>query len=386
MRFGLLGPLALLEDGEDGAGVADVDLGPPKQRAVLAVLLLHRGRVVSVDRIAEALWGEDLPPNPAASLHGYVSKLRRVVREAVTGPEGASAIRRHTHGYVLDLPPGRVDLVEFHDLARDARRALAAEDWAAVLETAERALRLWRGDLLEDFADEDWVQVEVPPLDELRAECHETAVTAMLALDRLAPALAELHRLREAHPLRERACWLQALAMHRAGRTSEALDVLRDHARLLDEELGLEPGAELRELQTAMLRQDPALTTWPRTGAAPARAAAPAPADPEPPTEPETPSSSTLVGRHHEVAAMRRALDPVAAGTTRWVVLTGPAGIGKTRLAEECGRLVGGGVGGGGDVREVWARCPEDEGVPTWWPVRQLVDRRVSRSRMLRVM
>lgn len=374
MRFGLLGPLALLADAEDGAGVADVDLGPPKQRAVLAMLLLHRGRVVSVDRIAEAVWGEDLPPNPAASLHAYVSKLRRVVREAVTGAEGASAVKRHAHGYVLDLPPDRVDLVEFHDLARDARRALAAEDWAAALETAEHALLLWRGELLEDFADEDWVQVEVPPLAELRAECHETAVTAMLALDRLAPALAELYRLREAHPLRERACCLQALAMHRAGRTSEALDVLRDHARLLDEELGLEPGAELRELQTAVLRQDPALTTWPRTGAAAARAAAPvvvpAPADPEPPVETAAPSASTLVGRHHEVAAMRRALDPVASGTTRWVVLTGPAGIGKTRLAEECGRLVAGGAGG---VREVWARCPEDEGVPAWWPVRQLV-------------
>ena len=175
------------------------------------------------------------------------------------------------------------------------------------------------------------------------------------------PPWPTAQELRAAHPLRDRACWLEMIALHRAGRSPDALERFAEHAKRLDEELGIQPGAELRELQVAILRHEPALAAWPRpaswTGAAqlhtPELDAAPAEA---------RPPASSLVGRARET----RVLDEVlAAGSARWLVLTGPAGIGKTRLAEE---LVA-----RGRTKAVWARCSEEDGAPAWWPIRQLV-------------
>jgi DNA-binding SARP family transcriptional activator len=366
LRYALLGPLVVTR------AEAEIDLGPPKQRAVLALLLLHRGAVVSTDRLVDALWGEHPPPRALASLQAYISNLRRALRDEA----GASSpIVRRPPGYVLDVPAGAVDVADFLSAAGEAREAAEAGRWGVALERADAALAVWRGAPLSDMRDETWVQGEARGLDELRRECRETRVTALLAEGRIAPALVAAQELRDEDPLRERATWLTMIALYRAQRAPEALDAFRVHAERLDEELGLEPGEELRELQVSILRQEPALAAWPRppewTGAPAVAAPAPTPepAAPAPEPVPMTALSlDRLVGRSRETRMVDALLGEVRAGAARSLVLTGPAGIGKTRLAEEVvarARAQGG--------REVWARCPEEDGSPAWWPIRQLV-------------
>lgn len=355
--YRLLGPLTALR------GDAVIDLGPPKQRATLALLLLHRGRQVSTDRLVDALWGDEPPPSALASIQAYVSNLRRALR----GTAGASSpIVRRAQGYVLEVAADRVDLAGFEARARAARGSAEEQHWSAALAHADAALALWRGELLEDLSDQEWVRTEAAAVEELRTECRETQITALLAAQRVAPALAAAVELRAAHPLRDRACWLHMLALHRAGRTSEALDAYTAHVRRLDDDLGLEPGAELRELQVAILRHEPALAAWPRAAswAGAAEVHTPAADAPEPPLQ----ERSSLVGRGRETGVLDELLADVRGASARWLVLTGPAGIGKTRLAEELVhrmRALGG--------HDAWSRCSEEDGAPAWWPIRQLV-------------
>ncbi|MCA1005856.1 AAA family ATPase [Rhodococcus hoagii] len=370
MIYRLLGPL---EVAHTDSGDEILDLGPRKQRAVLAVLLLGRGRVVSIARLVDALWGDDAPTSAMASIQAYISNLRRVLR----GETGAtSPIVRQPPGYVLDISADEVDLVSFLDDAEDARSLAEDGAWEPALKTADRALAAVRGPLLEDLADEPWVQLEAAGFDEVRTECRETRITALLALGRIPPALVETAQLCSEFPYRDRTCWLRMLALHRAGRSSEALDGFRMHVDRLDAELGLEPGTELRALQSAILRHDPGLAAWPRTpgwtGAeqvplpdSPASGvAAPGAAD----AVGEVKPGRVFVGRRSETLVIEQMLDDVLDGSTRWLALTGPAGIGKTRLAEECAART---VAAGGTA--VWARCPEDDGAPAWWPIRRLV-------------
>lgn len=374
MIYRLLGPLEVA--GSD-SGHPILDLGPRKQRAVLAVLLLARGRVVSTARLIDALWGDDAPVSAMASIQAYISNLRRVLR---TGPGATSPIVRQPPGYALDVSADEVDLVNFLGDAEDARRLTEKHEWEPALKTADRALASVRGPLLEDLGDEPWVRMEAARVDEVRTECRETRITALLALGRISPALVEAAQLSSEFPYRDRTCWLRMLALHRAGRSSEALEQFQAHAVRLDTELGLVPGAELHALQGAILRHDPGLAAWPRTpgwtGAeqvplptSPSTSAVSHPADTDPQggvaaARPARP----FVGRGNETAAIERMLDDVRAGSTRWLALTGPAGIGKTRVAEECAARTTA-VGG----TAVWARCPEDDGAPAWWPIRRLM-------------
>ncbi|MET0898540.1 MAG: BTAD domain-containing putative transcriptional regulator, partial [Mycobacterium sp.] len=357
MRYRLLGPLQVVH------GEVPVDIGPPKQRAVLAVLLMARGRVVSTDRLIDAVWGDDAPGSATAGLQAYISNLRKALR-----PAGgvASPIVRQAPGYYLTAD--NTDLADFVDGCAAARSAVDAGQWRDALTAVDDALALWRGPLLADLRDEDWVREESARVEDLRIECMEHRVTVLLALGRAADAVSEAAHLRKADPLRDRGAWLQMLALYRSGRPSEALEVFSAHAKVLDDELGLEPGPELRELQTAILRQAPELAAWPRspewTGAAPV----PAPsAVPAPATEAGV-QRGDLIGRHREVATMTTLLDDVSAGATRWLVLTGPPGIGKTRLAEEAAARS---AQRGEAV--VWVGCPDERGTPAWWPMRQLV-------------
>lgn len=412
VRYRLLGPLAASRTTVDGAD-EPIDLGSPKQRAVLAFLLLHRGRVVGTDRLIDAVWPDEAPPRATASLQAYVSNLRRALRD----PAGAtSPIVRRAPGYTVAVRDEDVDAGAFVADATAARAAADGERWAPALELADRALAAWTGAVLGDLGDEPWIRAAAHELEELRRETRETRVTALLAEARIAPALAEAQVLRAEQPHRDRGCWLLMVALHRAGRSPEALDAYREHAARLDEKLGLEPGAELRELQVGILRQDPELAAWPRspgwTGATPVvapatggRAAgggggapgsasghghagphddgsgasvtalgrAPGRADDLGPGTGLGPdgaedAADALVGRARESALLDRIATEVAGGAVRWLVLTGPAGIGKTRLAEElAGRIRR--AGG----REAWARCPEEDGSPAWWPIRQMV-------------
>ena len=370
MIYRLLGPL---EVARTDSGGRVLDLGPRKQRAVLAVLLLSRGRVVSTARLIDALWGDDAPASAMASIQAYISNLRRVLR-VETG--ATSPIVRQPPGYVLDVSADEIDLATFLDDAENARRLAEDGVWERALETADRALASVRGQLLEDLSDEHWVQVEAAGFDEVRTECRETRITALLALGRVPPALVEATQLCSEFPFRDRTCWLRMLALHRAGRSSEALEQFRSHVIRLDTELGLVPGTELHALQGAILRHDPGLAAWPRTPGWTGADQVPLPVSPS--SHHDAPGSGdaaaaaeprrVFVGRGSETHVIERMLDDVLGGSTRWLTLTGPAGIGKTRVAEECAARATA-VGGSA----VWARCPEDDGAPAWWPIRRMV-------------
>jgi DNA-binding SARP family transcriptional activator len=365
VRYRLLGPLRVTR------GDVAVDIGPPKQRAVLAVLLLAQGRVVSVDRLIDAVWGDDVPGSATASLQAYVSNLRRALRGGAASSDVASPIVRQAPGYYLDVALTDVDVAEFTGRCARAGAAVDEARWDDALADADAANALWHGPFLADLRDEEWVAREAARVEELHRDCLDSRITALLALGRASAALAQAAELSAAHPLSDRACWLHVLALYRSGRTPEALESYTRHARVLDEELGLAPGAELRDLQTAILRQAPELAAWPRspewTGAVELNAT-PTPATPVAPVGATAQSRTALVGRRRELDTVAEVLADVSGGDTRWLVLSGPPGIGKTRLAEEAARLA---AAAGG--RTVWVSCPDERGTPPWWPMRQLV-------------
>ncbi len=368
MRYRLLGPLQVVQ------GETVLDLGPPKQRAVLAALLLAQGRVVSVDRLIDVVWGDDVPASATAGLQAYVSNLRRILRAGPGDSPMASSVAqpivRRSPGYYLDVDAETVDLTVFTAGCVRAAAAVEAERWDEVLAEAEAALALVRGELLEDLADGAWVREDAARVAEMSSECLANKVIALLALGRVPRALTEVSRLRERDPFADRGCRLQMLALYRAGRAAEALETYTRHARRLDDELGLEPGPELRALQTAILRQAPELAGWPRSPEWTGAAALPAP---EAVSVVETtveagPRRVPLVGRGRELARAGEILARASAGATGWLVLSGPPGIGKTRLAEEIAGLVS---ADGGEV--IWVGCPDEGATPPWWPMRQLV-------------
>jgi DNA-binding SARP family transcriptional activator len=243
VEYRVLGPLEVLEDGRP------LDLGAPRQRALFAFLLLHANEVVSTDRLAEALWPVEIPRTAAKAVQVYVSALRRALGSA------RDLLETRGPGYVLRVAPGELDLHEFERLLTRSRD----EDAGPRAATLRDALALWRGAPLADFEYESFVQPEAARLGELRQLAIESRIEAELELGRGHELVAELQALVAGRPLQERPRVLLMRALYRAGRQSEALDVYRDGKQLLDEELGLDPGPELRELERAILRQDPEL-------------------------------------------------------------------------------------------------------------------------------
>ncbi|HKG43118.1 MAG TPA: BTAD domain-containing putative transcriptional regulator [Gaiellaceae bacterium] len=246
--FRILGPLELR------AGGRPLPLGGKKQTALLALFLLHPNEVVSSDRLIDELW-PDAPSDAAEGrLHVAVSRLRKQLRDS-----GETLLVRKGHGYGLMIDPQRVDARRFEHLANTARAALADDgDPRRASELLADALRLWRGPALADFAYEPFAQVEIGRLEELRINAVNTKIDADLALGRHAEAVVELETHVAQHPLDERLRARLMLALYRSGRQAEALAAFEDARRALDE-LGLEPGEELRTLQLGILRQDPTL-------------------------------------------------------------------------------------------------------------------------------
>jgi DNA-binding SARP family transcriptional activator/class 3 adenylate cyclase/tetratricopeptide (TPR) repeat protein len=231
MEFRVLGPLEVLDDGRA------LDLGAAKQRALLAVLLLNANHVVSRDRLIEALWGERAPDTALKALQVYVSGLRKTL--------GRDRIVTRAPGYELRIEPGELDLERLETLASEGRY--------------DDALALWRGSPLVDFAYEPFAQSEIARLDDLRLSCLERRIEGELRVGGDGRLVSELEALVREHPLRERLRAQLMLALYRAGRQAEALETYADGRRVLTDELGLEPGAELKELQRRILAQDPAL-------------------------------------------------------------------------------------------------------------------------------
>ena len=255
MRFSVLGPLEVHEDGRP------VAIGGGRQRALLAMLLMHAGEVVSRDRLIEELWAGEPPVSASQSLDAYLSRLRRAFREA--GAEQVIVTR--APGYVLE--PDHVDAHDFESRARDGHAALQSGGAQRAAALLRDALGLWRGVAYAEVADQPWARAESGRLEELRLATTEDRLDAELVLGRHAAAVPELEVLAARHPTRERLVGQLMLALYRSGRQAEALATYRAARTTLVEELGLEPGLELRAMQAAVLAQDRALDLPRKAGA-----------------------------------------------------------------------------------------------------------------------
>ena len=252
----LLGPLVVLEEGRS------VELGGRMQRTLLAILLMHRDEVVSVDRLVDDLWGASAPPPGAAkTLQVYVSRLR--------GSLGAGAVAREGGGYVLRLPSGSVDADRFEQLYNAGREQRSRGESSAAARTLRDALVLWRGEPFTELADNTSALAEIARLDSLRLAAIEERIGADLELGRHDALIPELERLVREQPLREGLRAKLMLALYRSGRQADALETYRQGRRTMRDELGLEPGPELQELERSILNQDPALRAPPPRGPLP---------------------------------------------------------------------------------------------------------------------
>lgn len=312
----LLGVLEVLTEG------GPVELRTAKVRAVIAMLALHPGEVLSAERLAEGLWGENPPPSATNTLQGYISQLRRVL--------GRDSIVTRAPGYLLALPADAVDVRRFERLLTEGRTALDAGRAIEGVALLERALGLWRGPALNEFAYEPFAQAEAGRLEELRLVAIEELIEARLALGRHSELVGELRTLIDQHPLRER-LWRQLMqALYRCGRQAEALRAYSELRGLLGAELGIDPSPELQRLEGAMLLQKPELE-WRGTGGGVATVSGSAARSHTLPVP-----RSSFVGRDEEL----RELEKLTA-TAAIVTIVDPGGSGKSRLALEVAPRLG---------------------------------------------
>ncbi len=333
MEFRILGPLEVLDN--DRA----LQLGSRKQRTLLALLVLHAGKVVSRDRLIDDLWHGEPPPAADATLRSHISRLRSVL--------GASRLPSQPPGYLLVLARDEVDAARFEQLLAQGRAALAEGHAAEAASVLRSALALWRGSALADVAYESFAQSEIARLEDLRLAVLEERIEADLALSRHADLVGELEALVAEHPLRERLRGQLMLALYRSGRQAEALDSYQELRRLLTDELGLEPSEAIKDLQREILCHDPALS---------------APTQLEAGVAPQT-LGGPFVGRERELRELLGGLDETLAGEGRLFLISGEPGIGKSRLVEQLTRSA---RGRGADV--LVGRCWEAGGAPAYWP------------------
>ncbi|WP_067677069.1 AfsR/SARP family transcriptional regulator [Nocardia miyunensis] len=313
MRFEVLGPV------RGWRGPTELDLGTPKQREMLAALLLAGGRPLSIDQLIDAVWGVDVPKAPERSLWVYAARLRRAFGDA-------DALISLNRGYRLDLAPGQLDLTAFEEAVASAGQARAAGDCLAAVGLWDRALSLCRAQPLLGLGSPGVVAARARLTERLLA-VREDRFEALLTVGRPGEMIDELTAHCHAHPLRERPHALRMLALYHCGRQSEALEVYTRIRRLLDDELGVEPGPDLHAAQRQILRAD--------------LPGAPAPAlpdraqvrrGPQPPPAQLPVDVVDFVGRHTLVAGLERHLDD-RADRPGLLTITGMAGIGKTTLA-----------------------------------------------------
>lgn len=392
MHIRLLGPLEIVPNSPDssapGREARTSSAGPPKQRALLAILALADGRTVSIERIIDAMWGETPPASALASIHAYVSNLRRLLRN-----DDRVAVKRVGAGYALDLPSGSVDVSEFRAAVAGARRAAQAGAWEQVRADAESALSLWRDQALVDLLEFEELDVQARALEAERIECRELRAQALVELDAPALALPDIVLLRRDAPEREGGVRLHMIALDSLGRHAEASEVFHEHSRVVAGSTGLDPSRALTDLHAEILRgmgstrhpgdtvtrtpppaerveQEERPTSGglqqdglggPGTGDATAGDAA-------------TLSRPALVGRDLERSRISLTARAARQRNTRWIMLTGPAGIGKSVLAgsavDEFGTRASGYPG-----RAVWVRHRAEFSTQSGWTTQQLLER-----------
>src|SRR5581483_3154131 len=311
----LLGPLEVSDRQQP------VKLTGGKQSALLALLLLNGGRVLSRDRIVDDLWGDDPPESAQKMVQILVSQLRKVLPQRL--------IETRAPGYLVDLDGHTLDLREFERLHAVGRDAAAGGRPAEAAATLRQALALWRGSPLAEF-EEPFAQLEQARLEEQQLSCLEDAIDAELALGRHAELVPELDALVRRHPLRERSRGQLMLALYRSGRHAEALEAHASFRRMLDDQLGIDPPPRLKELERLILRQDASLDLEQR-GDGRARA--------EGAPQPSPLPARTVVeaaGRERELTHLERLHEEARAGRRALVFVAGDAGIGKTTIVESC--------------------------------------------------
>jgi DNA-binding SARP family transcriptional activator len=340
IEFRVLGPLEVRRDDRQ------IPLGGPKQRALLALLLLQANEALSAERLIDRLWGERPPATAAKALQVYVSQLRKLLEPERTSGSPGRLLVSTASGYTLRLEDEQLDLRRFLRLRKQGQQALTERRAAEAARLLGDALALWRGAALADVADEPFAQLEAARLEGLRLAALEERIEADLQLGRHAELVGELEALVAEHPLRESFRGRLMLALYRSGRQAEALEAYQRMRRTLVEELGIEPGRRLRELEQAILRQDPALELV--SGAI---------------EGPHALSKSPFVGRRRELETLRAGLDDAVHGRGGLYLLVGEPGIGKSRLA---GELISHAQAREAEV--LVGRCWEAGGAPAYWP------------------
>jgi DNA-binding SARP family transcriptional activator/Flp pilus assembly protein TadD len=314
MEFFLLGPLVVR------CGAVAIPVPRGKQRAVLAALLLSANKPVHVADLAETLWGAEPPRSARATVQNYVKRLR-----CAFGDDGRDRIRTMPHGYLIEVGAGELDVFRFEALTAAARSAAREGAWARAAERARSALSLWRGEPLGDVESEALARQEVPRLAGLRLQALETRLDAELHLGGHADVIPELQHLAGAYPLHENLHALLMLALYRCGRQAEAQAVYQHVRHVLTEDLGLEPGQEIRELHQRILTADPALAVSVFQPAPAARAVV---------VPHELPAAVPhFTGRDSELLALTELAGIATPGTVVISAISGTAGVGKTALA-----------------------------------------------------
>jgi DNA-binding SARP family transcriptional activator len=334
MNFGLLGTLEVRD------GTRDVSVSAPRQRVLLAALLLEAGRVVGLDALAEVLWEGQPPAGARGALHSAVQRLRSTL-----GPSGADLVETRAPGYLIRVDDGEFDVREFSALAARGQAAAAAGTWAQAASLLREALGLWRGEPLADVPSQLLRDREAPAIKDQRLQALVTRIDADLHLGRHREVLAELRQLITAHPLQEQFHTQLMLSLYRSGRQADALAAYQDVRRVLASELGIDPGPELRLLHQRILAADSELLL--AAGTEPAGSASATPSPPAPGRSAQAAGQQNVVprqlptatrhfsGRAEALKALRTLAAEAAEASHGTVisVIDGTAGIGKTTLA-----------------------------------------------------
>jgi DNA-binding SARP family transcriptional activator len=376
MWVGVLGPTVVRPTG--GSEGDPTPLKAAKHRALLAALALQPGRPVSAEALVEAIWGADAPPTAQATLHSYLSVVRRTLEPDLPARAPSRYLVSSDLGYELRLGEGELDVTDFTRCVTQVHAGLgpltaAVAPWTDDATAAQQALgrldgalALWRGEPFADVGDTDQVVAERARLGDLRLLALEDRATLLVASGAPESASADLEALTVRHPLRERPWTLLAVAQARTGRQADALATLERLRLTLDEQLGIEPSPVVRDLQTAILRQEPEVSTQTRVAASVTPSASgppPVTSTPDVPVVELTEPAWPLVGRETHLDALSTLLAAAESGTPGFAAVIGEPGSGKSRLALEIclqardrGALV------------LVGRCSQDEDAPPLWP------------------